>query len=229
MTRTPIVVVGTGEMGQVVDQYFADSPYEVVAFAATREFLEAPEFEGRPLVDFDQLGSGQYRPAAVKLFIAIGYVKLNHTRARFYERAKRDGYALVSYVHPSVQLWKSNTIGDNVFIFEDNTIQPFVGIGSDTILWSGNHIGHHTRVGNHVFISSHVVVSGNCDVGDYSFLGVNATIADEVKIGRECLIGAGALVTKSTGDGKLYAGDATSPHKVPAPRFAGVPDEPKPE
>ena len=229
MTRTPIVVVGTGTMGQVVDEYFRDSPYEVVAFAASREFVNAPDFLGRPLVDVAALGDGAYRPAAVKLFIAIGYVKLNHTRARFYEHAKRDGYQLVSYVHPAVPIWKSNEIGDNVFIFEDNTIQPFVRIGNDTILWSGNHIGHHSSIGNHVFISSHVVVSGNCSIGDYTFIGVNATIADEVKVGRACLIGAGALIAKSTKDGELYAGEPTKAHKVPAARFAGLTDEQKSE
>ena len=230
MTRTPIVVVGTGTMGQVVDEYFRESPYEVVAFSASREFVDTPEYLGRPLVDFAELGRGPYRPAAVKMFVAIGYVKLNHTRAKFYEQAKRDGYTLVSYVHPSVPLWRSNEIGDNVFIFEDNTVQPFVRIGNDTILWSGNHIGHHSRIGNHVFISSHVVVSGNCDVGDYTFLGVNSTVADAVTIGRACLIGAGALIAKSTGDGELYAGDPTKPHKVPAARFAGLAGgEPRPE
>jgi len=225
MTRTPIVIVGAGTMGQVVAEYFEDSPYEVVAFAATREFMKGPEFCGRPLVDVAEIQKGPYRPSAVKLFVAIGYVKLNHTRARFYEQAKRDGYGLVSYVHPSVPIWKSNAIGDNVFIFEHNTIQPFVRIGNDTILWSGNHIGHHSTIGDHCFVSSHVVVSGNCEVGDYSFLGVNATVADGVTIGRECLIGAGAIIAKSTGDGELYAGSATKAHKVPAARFAGLSTE----
>jgi len=225
MTRTSIVVVGTGTMGQVVDEYFRDSPYDVVAFAATKEFISGPEYLGRPLVDVAGIARGPYRPSAVKLFIAIGYVKLNHTRAHFYEQAKRDGYELISYVHPSVPLWKSNEVGDNVFIFEHNTIQPFVRIGNDAILWSGNHIGHHSRIGDHCFISSHVVVSGYCEVGDYSFLGVNATLADGVKVGRACLIGAGALIAKSTGDGELYAGDATKAHKVPAARFAGLATE----
>jgi len=230
MTRTPIVVVGTGTMGQVVDEYFRESPYEVVAFAATREFINGPEFLERPLVDFAEIEHGLYRPSAVGMFVAIGYVKLNHTRARLYEQARRAGYDLISYVHPSVPVWKSNEIGDNVFIFEHNTIQPFVRIGNDSILWSGNHIGHHSRIGEHCFISSHVVVSGYCEVGDYSFLGVNSTLADGVKVGSACLIGAGALIARSTGDGELYAGDATKAHKVPAARFAGlaVEDE-KPE
>src|SRR5471032_2325398 len=99
MTRTPVVIVGTGAMGEIVAEYFAaGSPYEVVAFAATREFIKEPEFHGRTLVDFAELASGPYGPSAVKLFVAIGYIRMNRTRARFYREAKQMGYELVSYV-----------------------------------------------------------------------------------------------------------------------------------
>ena len=57
-------------------------------------------------------------------------------------------------------VWARHEIGENCFIFEDNTIQPFVKIGDDVVLWSGNHIGHHAEIGDHCFISSHVVISG---------------------------------------------------------------------
>ena len=225
MARTPIVIVGTGTMGQVVAEYLDDSPYEVVAFAATREFVKAPECLGRPLVGFEGIENGPHRPSAVKMFVAIGYDKLNRTRARFYRDAKRLGYDLITYVHPTVPLWRSNEIGDNVFVFENNVIQPFVRIGADTTLWSGNHIGHHSRIGEHCFISSHVVVSGQCEVGDYTFIGVNSTLRDGISVGRGCFLGAGTLVLKSTLDGVLFAATATEPHKVPAARFFKLPNE----
>jgi sugar O-acyltransferase (sialic acid O-acetyltransferase NeuD family) len=225
MARTPIVIVGSGTMAQVVAEYLDDSPYEVVAFAATREYVTSPECFGRPLVDFDGIENGPYRPSVMKMFVAIGYDKLNRTRARFYRDARRRGYELVTYVHPTVPLWRSNEIGDNVFVFEHNVIQPFVRIGADTTLWSGNHIGHHSRIGEHCFISSHVVVSGQCEVGDYTFIGVNSTLRDGISVGRGCFLGAGTLVLKSTGDGVLFATAATEPHKVPAARFFKLPVE----
>jgi acyl-[acyl carrier protein]--UDP-N-acetylglucosamine O-acyltransferase len=66
-------------------------------------------------------------------------------------------------------------IGENCFIFEDNTIQPFVRIEDNVILWSGNHIGHHSTIKSHNFISSHVVVSGQCTIEPNCFIGVNST------------------------------------------------------
>jgi len=81
---------------------------------------------------------------------------------------------------------------------ENNVIQPYVKIGRDTILWSGNHIGHHTTIGNDCFIASHVVVSGSVVVGDETFIGVNATLRDNINIGKRNVIGASALILKDT-------------------------------
>jgi UDP-3-O-[3-hydroxymyristoyl] glucosamine N-acyltransferase len=90
------------------------------------------------------------------------------------------------------------TCGDNCFILEDNTIQPFATIGNDVVMWSGNHIGHHSVIKDHVFITSHVVVSGACTIEPHCFLGVNATIRDETILARETLVGAGALILRDT-------------------------------
>ena len=89
------------------------------------------------------------------------------------------------------------SIGDNCFILENNTIQPFVSIGNNVTLWSGNHIGHHSEICDHVFMASHVVVSGGVHIGSQSFLGVNATLINNISIGEGCVIGAGALVNSN--------------------------------
>ena len=72
------------------------------------------------------------------------------------------------------------------------------------IIWSGNHIGHHSTISDHCFISSHVVISGFTKINSYSFLGVNSTIRDGVTIASECLIGAGTLILKNTKQGGVY-------------------------
>ena len=59
--------------------------------------------------------------------------------------------------------------------------------------------------------SSHVVVSGFCEVGENCFLGVNSCVADRVKIARDCIIGAGAVVIKDTEEGKVYVGNPARP------------------
>ena len=69
-----------------------------------------------------------------------------------------------------------------LFYSWDNTIQPFVEIGDNVTMWSGNHIGHHSKICDNAFISSHAVISGGVEVGRNSFLGVNSTINDHIKL-----------------------------------------------
>jgi acetyltransferase-like isoleucine patch superfamily enzyme len=95
-------------------------------------------------------------------------------------------------------------VGDNCFILEDNTIQPFVKIGNNVTLWSGNHIGHDSIIEDHCFLASHIVVSGNVRIGPYCFIGVNATLRNSITIAPKTLIGAGAVIMEDTIENGVY-------------------------
>src|SRR5262249_27172380 len=131
--------------------------------------------------------------------------------AEIYKQAKAKGYELVTYISSRATWWDANEIGDNCFIFEDNTVQPYVRIGNDVVMWSGNHIGHSAEIGDHVFISSHVVISGYTKIGAYSFLGVNSTFRDDITVGQSNVIGAGALIMGDTKDQEVYVPARTKP------------------
>jgi sugar O-acyltransferase (sialic acid O-acetyltransferase NeuD family) len=204
-----LVMFGTGAFAETLDFYLThDSPYRVVAFSSTRDNLKATEFRGRPVVPFEEVET-VYPPANYAMFIAMGYRKLNGLRASFFDQARGKGYRLLSYVCSRATHWGDTKIGENVFIFEDNTIQPFVEIGDNSILWSGNHVGHHSRIGAHCFVSSHVVIAGFCRIGSHCFLGVNATISDSVSVGDRNVVGPGSRIQKDTGPDEVYLAEGT--------------------
>lgn len=190
-----LVIYGTGVVAEVAEFYFTtDTDYLVSAFTNATEFIAQETFRGKPLVPFETLESA-YPPAEYDIFIALGYAKTNQTRQSRYDEARGKGYACATYISPRAAYYDT-PVGDNCFILENNVIQPFVRIGNNVTLWSGNHIGHHSRIGDHCFISSHVVISGGCDLGENCFLGVNATVRDNVRLGRFVVIGSGAVVMK---------------------------------
>src|SRR5919112_221197 len=61
--------------------------------------------------------------------------------------------------------------------------------------------------------SHRAFVSGYCEVGENCFLGVNSSVANNVKIARDCLIGMGAVIHKDTEEGKVYVGNPGKPIK----------------
>jgi len=219
MNKKKAVLFGLSGFSEVVDFYLThDSEYEVVAFTASDEAIDAPLFLGRPVIPWSKIESS-YSPEDTELFISVGYVKLNEIRQKFVAEAKEKGYRLLSYVCSKATTWPNLNIGENVFIFEDNTIQPFVKIGDNNIFWSGNHIGHHTEIGCNNFFSSHVVVSGYCKIGNNSFFGVNSTLADSLTIGDRNLIGPGAMLQKSTADDEVYFGARADMYDGKSSRF----------
>lgn len=205
-----VVIFGTGSFAQVVHFYLThDSDHEVVAFTVSESHIKERELLGLPVVPFETV-ERDYPPGEFAMYVAVGYKKVNRVRAAICDEARAKGYWLVTYVSSKCTYW-GEAIGDNCFIFEDNTIQPFVRIGNDVIMWSGNHIGHHSEIGDHCFITSHVVISGHVRVGPYCFVGVNSTTRDNIAIGEACVIGAGSLIMKSTTDREVYIARRTHP------------------
>src|SRR4051794_38578091 len=139
-----------------------------------------------------------YDPSEHSVHVAITYLQFNRVRARLAAQARARGYALASYVSSRAFVWRNVELGEHCFIFEDNTVQPFVKVGANVVMWSGNHIGHHSVVQDNVFIASHAVISGNCDIGANSFIGVNATLANNLTIGTDNWIGPHVVITRDT-------------------------------
>ena len=220
--KIPLVIFGSGDIAQLAHYYFStDSEYEVVAFTVDAAYIQEATFCGLPLVAFENIVT-LYPPGQYDFFVALSYAKLNAIRKEKYLAAKALGYRLASYISSRASVLNQGAIGDNCFIFEDNTIQPFVKCGNNITLWSGNHIGHHSVINDHTFIASHVVVSGGVTIGEQCFIGVNATLRDHIKVGDKCVIGAGALLLKDAEPEGVYLGTAAERAQVPSTRLRGI-------
>lgn len=209
--RKKLVIVGAGELALIAYEYFTyDSDYEVVGFSVERDYIKETELNGLAVVAFEEIES-HFPQDAHDVFVAIPASGLNRLRTRLYHAAKEKSYRLATYISSRAFVWRNAEIGDNCFIFEDNTIQPFTKIGNNVIMWSGNHLGHRSVIRDNCFVSSHVVISGYCDIGESCFLGVNSTINDRVTIPHDCVIASGSLVNKSlTNPEKIYYGSPVS-------------------
>ena len=218
----PIVIIGAGETAHLAYEYFThDSNYTVAGFSQNQKYMTGSEFLGLPVVPLEEIRQ-HFPPSQYDGFVAMGSSRLNHDRADMYKTMKGLGYDLVSYISSRAFVWRNAVIGENCFIFEHNTVQPFVTIGNNVILWSGNHIGHRSVIGDNVFVSSHVVVAGSCEIGDNAFLGVNCTIIDKIKLEKDVFIGGGALVQKNVPAGSVIQSTSTETSKVSSYRLFRV-------
>jgi sugar O-acyltransferase (sialic acid O-acetyltransferase NeuD family) len=205
-----LLIFGAGDIARLAHHYFThDTGHEVVAFVVDREYRDADTFQQLPLCAAEDVVS-RYPPGEYAMFVALSYAKMNRVRSAKYAAMKAAGYELVSYVSSRCTYLSQTPPGDNCFILEDNTVQPFAVIGNNVTLWSGNHIGHDATIEDHCFITSHVVVSGHVRIGSHSFVGVNATLRNSITIAPATLVGAGAVIMKDTKPKGVYLPERAS-------------------
>lgn len=196
-------------MAKLACYYFdTDSNFEVAGFVVDEEFKSVDVLEGLPVVK-SSWASSKFPSSEYSMFVALSYSGMNHLRSEKCAWARASGYRLVSYVSSRATTFGDLSHGDNCLILEDNTVQPFVTLGNNVFLWSGNHIGHHSVIEDDVFVSSHCVISGGCRVGRRSFLGVNCTVQDGVSIGETCFIGPRSLVRQDLRSESVLVDTAT--------------------
>lgn len=203
-----VIIFGVQDFASLAHFYLKnDSEHEVVAFSVTEEYLpKETRFEGLPVVNFEKV-QNEFNPADYCFFAPLSHRKMNKLRESIYKQIKKKGYEFINYISSKATVFSNMKIGKNCFILEDNTMQPYTSVGNNVILWSGNHIGHHSVIKDHVFFTSHVVLSGHCIVEPYCFFGVNSTIRDGLHIGKASFIAMGANVTKDTDAYGVYFGN----------------------
>jgi sugar O-acyltransferase (sialic acid O-acetyltransferase NeuD family) len=208
--KKKVIIFGINQSAELADYYIKnDTNLEIVAFTVHKNFRNCDNFKDKPVVDFEDIEK-KYPINEYVLFAPMTGKNLNKIRESVYNEGKKKGYKFYSYLSSKATIL-TDKIGENCFILEDNTIQPFVEIGNNCVLWSGNHIGHHSKIEDHVFITSHCVISGNCLIKSYSWLGVNCTLRNALIIGNGTLIAMSASVVKNTDDFTIYMGIPAKP------------------
>ena len=200
----PVIVYGTNDISQLASFYLEnDTSREVACFCVDRELLTEATCLGKQVVAFED----QNDPDSFDFFVPLYDNKLREQKSI---EVKSKGFSLISYVSSKATIW--SPVGENCFIMEDNTIQPFVQVGNNVVMWSGNHIGHHSVIQDSVFFSSHVVLSGHCIVEKYCWIGVNSAIRDHITLAEGTFVAMSTMIAKNTKPYKKYMG-------VPAKEF----------
>ncbi len=203
-----IIIFGIKDLAELAHYYLEnDSEHEVVAFSVNDQFMpETSLFHNLPVVPFEKIE--RIYPVNDYLFFApLTHKNMNRDRERVYNDIKGKGFKMINYISTRATVFDNVKLGDNCFVLEDNTLQPFVEIGNNVVLWSGNHIGHHSVLKDHVFLTSHVVISGNCIIEANCFIGVNSALKENITLGEGTFIAMSTSITKNTESFSVYTGN----------------------
>lgn len=126
-------------------------------------------------------------------------------------------------VGPFARLYAGATIGDESVIADAACVRENAIVGHHSVIGQMVQIGHDCVIGDHVQIMDGAHLSGECSVGDGTFIGPRVCMANDdrpqgykfkgltpVRVGRNCLIGTGAILRAgiTVGDGAIIAAGA---------------------
>lgn len=199
------VIIGAGTYGQVYLAYLQEVGVDVVGFIDDDEELWNTHVGGLPIFGgislLETLKDSHYIEA---VYCPIGNNKL---RVKFLERATCLGYLTPNYIHPSVVISPHITIGEGVYILLGTTIMPYAIIDDFVMISMGVHLAHHTHLSKGTFLSTGVNFGASICAEECVYVGISATIMTGLStLGKECLIGAGAVVIKDVPNKAIMAG-----------------------
>ena len=124
-----------------------------------------------------------------------------------------DGFSFERHCNGDLQKFPhiaNVVIKDNVQICSNSSIAR--GSLSDTIIGEGTkidalvHIAHNVVIGRNCELTAGTVIGGSTTMGNMCWTGLNSTIKDNIEIGNNVIIAAGAMVINNIQDNDIVAG-----------------------
>lgn len=157
-------------------------------------------------IDDDENRGLKFKPNLAKFdfFVAIGE---NAIRKKIVEKVENSGFKCVSLIHSSAIISPSVCISDkNVVIMPNVIINASAKIEAGVILNSGCVIEHECFVGEFSHISVGAKLTGNVKIGRECFLGANSCVLPNLSLCDEVILAAGAVMTKNIKEKGTFAG-----------------------
>lgn len=199
------IIIGAGTYGEVYLAYLQETGIEVVGFVDDNPDLQDTFVREMPVLGkISDLEHLKDKLDVEAVYCPIGNNKL---RVRFLEHAKSLGYKTPCFIHPSVIMHSSVTIGDGVYILLGARIMPYTVIDDYVMISMNALIAHHNHLHKGTFISTGVNFGASINAHENTYIGIGATIMTGIhNLGKDCVVGAGAVVIRDVPDNAVVAG-----------------------
>ncbi len=199
-------VFGNNALSDMLIHYLTEQGHEIVGKTLNKEFVDGAIKDNNtllPLLSIEDEVS-KYGEQNIGVYVTVAYKNMNKERQRIIGFLKRNGIAVLSYIHPTACVAENAIMGEGNIVLENSVIQPFVKMGDGNIIWNNVSICHHGIMGSYNYFAPGATITGRVKIGDCVFVGANSTVKNDITIGDCVLIGAGAYVNQSLDDNLAF-------------------------
>jgi sugar O-acyltransferase (sialic acid O-acetyltransferase NeuD family) len=196
------IIVGAGTYGQVYVEYLKNT-YNIIGYIDDDDSLTGKKIDNIKVLG-DRKFLFNHMDKNTSIFVPIGN---NEIRMDLLQKLTDMGFSAPSFIHPNSIIHDSVQIGKSVYILPGTNIMPCTVLKSYIMISVGVNISHHTIIEDGCFISHGSNIGASIHIQTKAYFGIASTIMTGVKnIGRNTLIGAGAVVIKDLPDNAVVAG-----------------------
>ena len=203
-----LLIIGAGSHGRVMLDICRELSISVAGFVdSTKDFgtiVDGVEVLG----DDDWLFKGR-NLHSYNMHVAIGDSKRRHYLA---QKIIANNGQLTSLIHPSATISTNTKIGAGTAVVAGVIINTGSQIGRYCIINTGAIIDHDCILEDGIFVGPGSRLGGGVRIGKDSFLGIGTIILPNLKIYKNCTIGAGSVVTAPITDSITVKGVPARPH-----------------
>lgn len=113
---------------------------------------------------------------------------------------EQNGIKPYSAIHPRSFVAKDASIGSGCQILANAVVASEAVLGNSCIVNTSASVDHESILGNGVHAAPGAKIAGLVRIGDFSLIGIGATISARVTIGRNVEIDTGVVVTENVPD-----------------------------
>jgi sugar O-acyltransferase (sialic acid O-acetyltransferase NeuD family) len=110
-------------------------------------------------------------------------------------------------IDPSASVSPSATLGPGTVVLQSATVNARARVGAQVIVLPNSVISHDAVIGDYGCIASSACIAGGVVVEESCYLGANCSIKTGVRIGRQSLVGMGAVVLEDVPDRTVVVGN----------------------
>lgn len=210
----PLYIVGAGGFGRevawLVERINEEEPeWDLIGFIDDNTTIH-----GAMEVDYPIVGDDGYLLALSQEVWVVCAVGAARTRRKIIEKLKGcPNVNFATLIDPSVICSRRVTIGQGSIICAGTILTVDISVGSHVIINLDCTIGHDSNIHDFVTIYPSVNVSGNVTVEECAELGTGMQIIQGKHIGKESIIGAGAVVVRDIPEKCTAVGSPAKPIK----------------
>lgn len=191
------IIIGAGGHGKVVADVVKSQIPDALIY-----FLDDGLLVGSLVMGISVIGTvgDCCRYPSAHFIIAIGD---NQKRQEIAEK-----YALNYFtaIHPTAVIGSEVVIDQGTVIMANVVVNSAAKVGKHCIINTGAIIEHDNVIKNFVHISPGARLGGGVEIGNSTWIGIGATVKNNMRITQNCIVGAGAVVIKHIDHEGVYAG-----------------------